>query len=122
MYKRNIEFIILISLVVLLLLISCTPTSESCSFTANAPLTVYRLPDSASDVFGTLPAGDTYDILARTTEGWVGFDPGVAQAGNIGLAHHRWVLINITLSNSCLDAVEIVTLPDVIADMEASGQ
>ena len=69
-----------------------------------------------------MSAGDTYDILARTAEGWVGFDPGVAQAGNIGLAHHRWVFINITISPSCLETVDIVTLTDVMADMEASGQ
>ena len=122
MYKQKIMGLILIHLVILLLLVSCTPTPEACSFMTNTPITVYRLPDNTSDVFGTMSAGESYDILARTADGWVGFDPGIAQAGNIGLAHHRWVLININVSQSCLEAVDVVTLVDVEVDMAASGQ
>jgi hypothetical protein len=98
-----------------------TPTPEPCTFTANEPLTVYRLPDGTSDVFGVMSTGDEYKALARTADGWVGFDPGIAQAGNIGLAHHRWVLLNASLSTSCLGDVDLVTLEDVQADLEASG-
>lgn len=121
MCKQNLVISILVSLVLLLLLIGCTPTPESCSFVTNTSITVYRLPDNTSDVFGTMAAGETYEILARTGDDWVGFDPGIAQAGNIGLAHHRWVFININVSPSCLDSVDMVTLADVMVDMEASG-
>jgi len=106
-----------------LLLLGCTPTTTAgpCMFTSNVDVTAYRLPDPTSDVFGTVSAGETYEALARTAGGWVGFDPGVAQAGNVGLAHHRWVLTSISLSPSCLSDVDLVTLADVEADVAASG-
>jgi hypothetical protein len=82
----------------------------------------YRLPDFASDVFGVVSSGDSYEALAWTADGWVGFDPGVAQAGNIRLAHHRWVFLGVFISPSCLSSVDLVTLADVEADLAASGQ
>ena len=105
-------------------LAGCSPatSSDPCMFTANDPITVYRLPDDSSDVFGVVSSGESYKALAWTAEGWVGFDPGIAQAGNIGLAHHRWVLLNATISPSCLSSVDLVTLADVQADLAASGQ
>jgi len=117
-------FSVLLVLVVGISLAGCVPQNPSgpCEFTGNIPLTVYRLPDDSSDVFGILPAGETHEILARTADGWLGFDPGVAQAGNVGLAHHRWVFMNITVSPSCLSTVDLVTLADVQADMPASNQ
>ena len=112
--------IILGILAVGMLLASCTP-SGPCTFTGNNPLTVYRLPDATSEIFGTLSAGETHEILARTADGWLGFDPGIAQAGNIGLAHHRWVLLDPVVSPSCLSSVDLVTLADVQADVAASS-
>jgi hypothetical protein len=115
--------IILVIITAGLALMGCTPTPASpCMLTANMPVTAYRLPASTSDVFGTMPAGEIYAVLARTADGWLGFDPGVAQAGNIGLAHHRWVQLNLTPTPSCLDTVDLVTLADVEADLAASGQ
>jgi hypothetical protein len=99
---------------------ACTPAGP-CEFTANAPTSAYRLPDETSDFFGTIGTGETYEALARTADGWVGFDPGIAQAGNIGLAHHRWALLNATVAPSCLATVQLVTLADVEADVAASG-
>lgn len=98
----------------------CTP-GDACSFTSYSSLTVYRLPDSSSDVFGTMGTGETYQVLAYTADGWLGFDPGVAQAGNIGLAHHRWIQLNAVITPSCLTSVDLVTLADVEADLAASG-
>ena len=98
----------------------CNPTG-ACSLTAHAPLTIYRLPDDTSDIFGVMGSGETYKILAATTDGWYGFDPGIAQAGNIGLAHHRWVQDPVGISSSCLSSVTLVTLADVLADVAASG-
>ncbi len=80
------------------------------------------LPGSGtSGIFGTIGTGETFEALARTADGWIGFDPGIAQAGNIGLAHHRWVQLNASLSPACLDDVDLVTLADVQADLAASG-
>jgi hypothetical protein len=124
MKVRTCLTIVLALFAVSAIISGCNPptAAESCVFTANEPLTAYRLPDSASDVFGVIPVGDSFDILAQTADGWVGFDPGVAQAGYIGLAHHKWVLLNATISPSCLSSVELVTLADVQADLAASGQ
>lgn len=104
-----------------MILTACTTPAEDCTFTPNTSVTAYRLPDDTSDVFGTMPSADTYKALARTAEGWVGFDPGIAQAGNIGLAHHRWIQLNVILSSSCLSSVDLVTLEDVLADLAASS-
>ncbi|HID50602.1 MAG TPA: hypothetical protein EYP41_01015, partial [Anaerolineae bacterium] len=86
MKTRSYLIIILALLTGSLILAGCTPSSTAtCTFTANESLTAYRLPDSAADVFGVISTGESFEALARTAEGWVGFDPGVAQAGNIGL-------------------------------------
>jgi hypothetical protein len=123
MKKIRYPIIVLAMLSLTLILSGCFPTAPTgpCEFTANIPLTVYRLPDDTSALFGTIPSGETHTALAYTAEGWLGFDPGIAQAGNIGLAHHRWVQINATLSPSCLAGVDQVTLSDVQADVAASG-
>jgi len=111
-------FLILVFLGISVVASGCNPTGP-CNFSGFTDLTVYRLPDPSSDVFGTLPAGESHEMLARTADGWIGFDPGIAQAGNSGLARHRWVKMNGTLSPSCLTSpdVEVVTLAQVMADM-----
>lgn len=120
--KIRISLIASLVVFVSVLLAGCTPTpSGPCTFTANTSMTAYRLPDASSDVFGAISTGDSFEILARTADGWVGFDPGIAQAGNIGLAHHRWVQLNATVSPSCLSDVVLVTLADVQADVNASN-
>ncbi len=91
MQRGKFMILILIVLAASFAAAGCTP-SGPCEITGTESLTVYRLPNPASDVFGTLPAGETHEVLAYTANGWVGFDPGVAQAGNTGLAHHRWIL------------------------------
>ncbi|HLE05217.1 MAG TPA: hypothetical protein VI729_11485 [Anaerolineales bacterium] len=123
MSARGIPIVKLSILIAALTLASCTlPASPvPCMFTANDSLTAYRLPDITSDVFGTMPAGDTHEALVQTADGWVGFDPGVAQAANVGLARHRWILLNATVAPSCLSGVDVVTLADVEADVAASG-
>jgi len=123
MSARGIPIVTLSILIAGLTLASCTlPASPvPCVFTANVSLTAYRLPDTTSDVFGTMPAGDTHEALAQTADGWVGFDPGVAQAANVGLARHRWIQLSATVAPSCLSGVDVVTLADVEADVAASG-
>lgn len=52
---------------------------------------IFLRPDSASSIFGVLSPGDTVSVPVRTSDGWMGFDPGVAQAGNVGIFRFRWV-------------------------------
>lgn len=112
----------LVTLLISLAIVACTPdgVEEECMFTANIAVTAYRLPDDSSDFFGILGPGDQYKAWARTSDGWVGFDPGYAQAGNIGLAHHRWVEDPISFTPSCIDNVDLVTMEEILTDLEAS--
>ncbi|MFV1950315.1 MAG: hypothetical protein ACC633_10365 [Anaerolineales bacterium] len=114
------KLLILVVFALSVALAGCTP-SGPCEFTGNTALTVYRLPDASSDVFGTLPAGETHTVLAWTADGWLGFDPGIAHAGNIGLSHHRWFQLNAVVTPSCLAGVDEVALADVEADLAASS-
>jgi len=120
MHSKKLFILLLTALAVGIAAAGCTQGGP-CEITGNESLTVYRLPDPASDIFGILPAGETHEVLAYTASGFVGFDPGIAQAGNIGLAHHRWVYLNGIVTPSCLSSVPLVTLPDVQADVAASS-
>ena len=118
--SRNKTMILLLAvLIVSLIAAGCTP-SGPCEFTQHMAMQVYRLPDASSEFQGTM-VGETHTVLAWTADGWLGFDPGIAQAGNIGLAHHRWVRLNAKVTPSCLLGVDRVTLADVQADLAASG-
>ena len=121
MQLRKYISLILIILAMAVAGAGCTLGNDPCEFISYSSLTVYRLPDASSDIFGTLPAGETREVLAYTADGWLGFDPGVAQAGNIGLAHHRWIQLNAVIDPACLVSVDLVTLADVEADLAASG-
>jgi hypothetical protein len=66
--------------------------SGECLVTNKETLTAYRESSPIAEVFGTADAGMTVMALARTKDGWLGFDPGVAQAGNVGRARLRWYL------------------------------
>ncbi|MBN1312839.1 MAG: hypothetical protein JXB30_15605 [Anaerolineae bacterium] len=66
--------------------------SGSCWVTNQDSLTAYMESSATAEVFGTAEAGMSAAALARTKDGWLGFDPGVAQAGNQGRARLRWYL------------------------------
>jgi hypothetical protein len=70
-----------------------TPTlvSGPCTLFADDFVTVYERPSVASDVFGTMSAGMSEPVEAKTADGWYGFGPGVAQAANTGIVRLRWV-------------------------------
>ena len=120
MKQKRFILLILIVLGLSAVTAGCIPLPP-CNLVGFETLTVYRLPDASSDVFGTLPAGEAHQVLAYTADGWMGFDPGIAQAGNIGLAHHRWVQLNVKPSPHCLQTGTLTTLADVLTDVAASG-
>lgn len=66
-------------------------TAGACQLTALNEVTIYNRPSTAAQVFSTQPAGFNIKFSARTSGGWLGFDPGVAQAANIGSFHLRWI-------------------------------
>jgi hypothetical protein len=49
-------------------------------------------------------------IVGRTAQGWLGFDPGVAQAANVGVFRLRWLDPGdpVTLEGDCGSVPEVV--------------
>ncbi len=85
-----------------------TPTalpggSGPCEADATTDTTVYTRPSSTADEFGVLSPGSPVTVSGRTADGWLGFDPGVAQAANIGVFRLRWIPPGtaLTLSGDC---------------------
>ena len=73
--------------------IAATSTSSiACKLFAEEDSTIYQRPSAAADVFGTLAAGESVQPAVKTSDGFYGFDPGVAQAGNVGIFRNRWIL------------------------------
>jgi hypothetical protein len=58
--------------------------------------------------FGTLERGMGVLITARSIDGWLGFDPGVAQAANVGPFRLRWIDPTlVTLHGGCAGVQKI---------------
>ncbi|MDM7992197.1 MAG: hypothetical protein QUS11_02680 [Candidatus Fermentibacter sp.] len=58
---------------------------------AEDSLAVRARPDAADGRWGVLALGESVEIGVTTRDGWLGFDPGVAQAGNSGSFRYRWI-------------------------------
>lgn len=103
------------ALVVLLgCLAACGPVAtpvSTCEITALTDTNAYFRPSLAADKFGTVSAGTKLTILGRTADNWYAFDPGVAQAGNVGIFRNRWVQASASLSISptCANLATIYT-------------
>lgn len=63
----------------------------ACIFTGNGEFPIFTRPSNDADLFSTQPDGTTIEITAQTADGWLGFDPGVAQAANSGSFRLRWI-------------------------------
>ncbi|MGH2582040.1 MAG: SH3 domain-containing protein [Anaerolineales bacterium] len=95
-----------------------TPTTASgfpwpdeggdCFLLTAGPTTIYTRPSTEADVFSEVGAGFQATVTGRTADGWAGFDPGIAQAANIGPFRLRWVFFNdATFSGGCVDVSEV---------------
>lgn len=51
----------------------------------------YMRPDTLSMIFASLSPGDSVQAVAWSESGWLGFEPGVAQAANTGSFRYRWI-------------------------------
>ena len=84
-----------------------------CEVTAVVDVTVYSRPNLVADVFGILSSGSVQPLGAQTGDGWFGFDPGVAQAANIGSFRLRWVNeSDVSLGGDC-GSLPVVWAPPV---------
>ena len=84
---------------------SDTPIPSPCTLSAISDIPAYFRPSTESGVFGTLSAGTSVEATARTADGWIGFEPGVAQAANTGIFRLRWVQEtgDVLLDGACGD-------------------
>lgn len=90
--------------------------SGDCVLYTDVQSTVYSRPSDQADVFGQVDAGFETMATARTADGWAGFDPGVAQAANIGIFRQRWIFFDdATFSGDCLSIPEEGWIPDPVA-------
>ncbi len=100
-----------------------TPTSSSafpwpdepgtCSLTTAGSTVLYDRPSAEAQVFSEVGADFNAVVTGRTVDGWVGFDPGIAQAANIGVFRLRWVFFDdVSLSGSCADVPQLVWAPE----------
>ncbi|HEY48353.1 MAG TPA: hypothetical protein G4O14_16425, partial [Anaerolineae bacterium] len=81
-----------------------------CMLTAIGEVTAYNRPSLEAEVFASMPLDMSFYVEARTADGWIGFDPAYAQAGNIGVFHNRWVQEGdgISLEGNCEDIPVVV--------------
>ena len=76
--------------------------SGPCEAVTFTDVTIYERPDSSADVFSTVPVGFATTVDGKTASGWIGFDPGVAQAANIGPFRLRWIQPDkVNLAGAC---------------------
>ncbi len=100
---------------------SATPTSSGpCEITTASGVNVYTRPSTAADLFYTTEAEEQFPpALARTADGWIGFDPGVAQAANTGPFRLRWLQENEAVLEGDCASLPVVQgpAPGVCFDM-----
>ncbi len=66
-------------------------TETAVTLVAEDSVIVRARPDTADAPWAVLLPGEAVDIAVRTADGWLGFDPGVAQAGSSGSFRYRWI-------------------------------
>jgi hypothetical protein len=77
--------------------------SGPCEAIVTTDVPVYTRPSLTADEFGALSPGIPVTLSGRTADGWLGFDPAVAQAANMGVFRLRWIPpeTELTLSGDC---------------------
>lgn len=90
---------------------STEQASGACQFTAGESVTIYSRPATSADVFSTQGAGFSTQITAKTADGWLGFEPGVAQAANIGPFRLRWIPPDAGTTSGDCDSLPVVWAP-----------
>jgi LysM repeat protein len=77
---------------------SAPPSGQGCEIAPADPngATAYTQADLNSPAFGTITV-EYVEVLGRALNGWYGFDPGIAQAGNTGASRLRWLPLDTRL-------------------------
>jgi hypothetical protein len=87
--------------------------AQPCEVVAQSEVTVYGRPSADAAVFGVMAPGIRVVAEGRTADGWLGFEPGVAQAANVGVFRLRWVHegSDVLLEGTCDGLPEVVGPP-----------
>jgi hypothetical protein len=73
----------------------------------------YHRPSADAQVFAPVETGFTAQVNERTADGWVGFDPAIAQAANIGIFRLRWLHFDdVSLSGDCVSVSQASWVPE----------
>jgi len=85
------------------------PSEEGeCTLVTKAATSIYYRPSTEARVFNDAGAGFEIPVSGRTADGWLGFNPGMAQGANIGPFRLRWIhLEEVTLTGNCLAVNEV---------------
>ncbi len=91
-----------------------TPTvgAGPCRAEVSEEAVAYEFPRFDSQIFATMPPGMPLLVEGRTMDGWLGFDPGIPQAANVGPFRLRWLPPgpSVHLEGEC-DALPVVEAP-----------
>jgi hypothetical protein len=88
----------------------------SCMLAVSDSQVIYDRPSTEANVFGETGDGFSAQVQLRTVDGWVGFDPAIAQAANIGIFRYRWLHFDqVTLSGGCVAVAEATWVPEPTA-------
>lgn len=91
------------------------PPPPMCLTAVTGTTTVYSRPSAEAAVFGEIAPVEIVQLAGKTEDGWLGFEPGTAQAPNVGLLRLRWIPPETPndLSPGC---IEVPTVPTLSAD------
>ena len=85
------------------------PSGEGeCTLVTDGATSIYYRPSREARVF--IDAGSGFEVVlsGRTADGWLGFNPGMAQAANIGPFRLRWIhMEDVSLSGNCVALNEV---------------
>ncbi|RMF82553.1 MAG: hypothetical protein D6737_01425 [Chloroflexi bacterium] len=91
------------------------PVDCTVTWTSGVERTFYYEPSESAEVFSTVGFGGNAPAQAMTTDGWIGFDPGIAQAGNTGFRRLRWLKQDDTVT---LEGAGCASLPVYVSGEE----
>ncbi len=96
---------------------------EPCLVGSAGGLTAYKRPSTQAEIFGQVPDDNPLQVSGLTQDGWIGFDPGVAQAGNTGLFRLRWLPPSSgSLQGDCETLPTLPSLPANVCFTMAMGE
>lgn len=83
----------------------------TCIVIAEQEIVAHHRPSSDAAVFGVVLPGESLSVVARSENGWLGFEPGVAQAPNIGVFRLRWIRPESCGVEGAVDSLPLVWAP-----------